>query len=283
MAYNIRVWSRENLPEEENGTVDQGTGWLLDVTSRPCGPDDLRHAPNDMPFEPRFVIEISLEPVGAPPAAYAAFETRIKAIAKRVSGVIEDPQQAAGRANLTLSEKSQAKIKKLKADNLRREEEFRRLEAPLVRDLRAAGYAIETLEDMRRIAPCEAAITILVDHLGRPCSKHLRAGIALELRRPDAKVEANRIFAIFRSETDRLVKDLLANAIVAFADDSVLGEVISLVRDRASGSSRFILLQCLVRSKDPRARATLVELQDDSTFDKVLPPLLRRAKIPKRH
>jgi hypothetical protein len=81
----------------------------------------------------------------------------------------------------------------------------------------------------------------------------------------------------FRDETEKRVKDGLACAIAETADAEVLGEVIDLVRDRQN-SSRVLLLRALERSRDSRARATLMELGTDPELQAEIQDILKRMK-----
>lgn len=81
----------------------------------------------------------------------------------------------------------------------------------------------------------------------------------------------------FRNEPEGIAKQMLANTIVAIADDEVIADVIELIRDPRQ-ANRALLLPALERSKDPRALETLFALQTDSKLDKVVQASLRRLK-----
>lgn len=56
----------------------------------------------------------------------------------------------------------------------------------------------------------------------------------------------------------------------------LIGDVIALARDKREGPSRVLLLRALLRSKDPRARAALLDLRDDPDLTKEIEVILRR-------
>src|ERR1700739_370088 len=65
----------------------------------------------------------------------------------------------------------------------RKEEEYARAEAPLVKELRAAGLEVDSVWDLvnNKTGPYPQALRILVDHLRRPYPDAIRDGIARAL------------------------------------------------------------------------------------------------------
>ena len=165
----------------------------------------------------------------------------------------------------------------------RREAEFRRAETPLVEELRAAGFPVESAWDFVNTSDSyPKALPILLKHLPRPYPGRVREGIARALAVPEAKFGWDVLTRLYRDENDRWVKGGLAVAIANTSDDEVIGEVIALARDRQHGSSRLLLLSALERSGDRRARATLMELGTDPDLMKEIPIILRRLNRKKR-
>jgi len=164
-----------------------------------------------------------------------------------------------------------------------REAEYRRAEEPLVAELRGAGYAVESAWDLVNTStPYPEALPILLSHLQRPYPGAVREGIARALAVRPARFGWDVLTRLFRQETEERVKDGLAVAIAATADEEVIDEVIALARDRQHGSSRLLLLRALERSKSPRARAALMELGTDPELEKEIQVNLRRLKTSKR-
>ena len=159
-----------------------------------------------------------------------------------------------------------------------REAEYLRAEAPLVDDLRAAGFQVQSAWDLVNTPnPYPTAVPILLAHLVRPYPAPVREGIARALAVPEAKATGWDVLTrLYREEQELRPKDGLAAAIAAAADDDVSGDVIALARDTRHGSSRLLLLSALDRSSDPRARAALMDLRADPDLAKEIRVILGR-------
>lgn len=165
----------------------------------------------------------------------------------------------------------------------KREADWRRAETPLVEELRAAGYAVESAWDLvNTTASYPTALPILLAHLPRPYPGPVREGIARALAVPEAKLGWEVLLRLYREEYETRPKDGLAVAIAAASADEVIGDVIALVRDTRQGPSRLLLLNALARSTDPRALATLMEMGADPDLEKEIPVILRRLEKLKR-
>lgn len=176
-----------------------------------------------------------------------------------------------------------AKRQREEEERLRREAGYRLAEAPLVNELRAAGYQVQSAWDLANTqGSYPEALPILVAHLPRPYPAPVREGIARALAVPEAKAAWDVLTRLYRQEQDGRPKDGLASAIAAAADDDVIGDVIALAHDTRNGSSRLLLLGALERSVDPRARAALMELGTDPDLTKEIKIILRRLERAKR-
>lgn len=176
-----------------------------------------------------------------------------------------------------------AKRAQEEAERQGRAAEWRHAEAPLVEELRAAGFAVDSAWDfVNKSAPYADALPILVDHLQRSYPSRVREGIARALAVPQSKFAWNVLTRLYRDEGEKDAKDGLAVAISVVADDEVIDEVLALVRDVRHGPSRVLLLSALERSEDPRARAALMELGTDPELKKEIQVILRRLKKRKR-
>jgi len=186
-------------------------------------------------------------------------------------------------AKLNADPKFVAKRAREEEERQKRAAEWRRAEAPLVEELRAAGYAVETAWDLvNTAAPYPKALPILLKHLARPYPGPVKEGIARALAVPEAKFGWSVLTRLYRDEQDKRAKDGLAVAIAAASDDEVIGDVIALARDRRHGPSRLLLLSALERSADPRGKATLMELGADPELKNEVQVILRRLKRAKR-
>ena len=162
--------------------------------------------------------------------------------------------------------------------------EYRLAEAPLVEELRAAGLAVQSAWDLVNTSDAYLeALPILLAHLPRAYPAAVREGIARALAVPDTRALGWKVLTrLYIDEPEARVRSGLAAAIAAAADDEVIGEVITLVRDPRHGSSRLLLLSALERSADPRARAALMGLGTDPDLTKEIQVILRRIKQAKR-
>ncbi len=151
------------------------------------------------------------------------------------------------------------------AELQRKAAEWREAEAPLVEELRAAGFEVESAWDLVNTAtPYPAALPILLEHLGRPYPDRVREGIARALAVRDARFGWEALVRLYRDgPAGSDAKDGLAVALAAVSDDRVVDELISLARDSAHGESRILLLRGLKRSQAPQARAALGDFSRD--------------------
>lgn len=163
------------------------------------------------------------------------------------------------------------------AERQKRVAEWRRAEAPLVQELRAAGYAVESAWDLVNTSSSyTGALPILLKHLGRPYPARVREGIARALAVPEARFAWDRLLELYRHEETRDAKDGLAVALSVVASDDVIDALLDLVRDSRHGGSRLLLLDALERSSDPRARAALLDLAADPELGQEIQRMLRK-------
>lgn len=155
--------------------------------------------------------------------------------------------------------------------------EFRRAATPLINELKAAGFEVESPWDLVNTSePYPEALPILLKHLQRPYPDAVREGIARALAVKPARFGWDVFKHLYKAEPEGRAKDGLAVAIGVTADDDMIDQVIALARDRRNGPSRLLLLRALEKSKDPRARAALMELGTDPDLQKEIPVILRR-------
>jgi len=145
-----------------------------------------------------------------------------------------------------------------------RQEELSRAEAPLVHDLRSAGFAVDSVWDLVNTKQSyEEAVRVLLDHLNGDYPSAIREGIARALAVPEARFAWTTLIKAYRDEMDQRAKDGLAVAVANTASDEFIPEVIELARNPRHGSSRLLLLAALERSRDPRAHEALSQLVTD--------------------
>lgn len=105
MSYDLHVWSveRPSVPDalprtagwHPNGDLWSAGARSWQVVVGPVGELDSEDVPGHLqPALPgiRYLIELNLEPLAAPPAGYALLRRAARAIARQAHGVIVDPQ-----------------------------------------------------------------------------------------------------------------------------------------------------------------------------------------------
>jgi hypothetical protein len=157
-----------------------------------------------------------------------------------------------------------------------KEEQSARDEAPVVRELRAAGAQISSVWDLVNTkASYPKLLPTLVDQLQRPYPDGVREGIARALAVPEARFAWPLLVRLYRQEPAGQVKNALALAVGNSAGAKELEELIRLARDPQLGDSRMLLLGALERSRDPRAYRALDELATDPDLQKEIKFMLR--------
>jgi hypothetical protein len=150
-----------------------------------------------------------------------------------------------------------------------RSAEYRRAEAPLVQDLRAAGLRLNSVWDLvNTTARYPRALPILVEHLQRPYPDAIRDGIARALAVREARFAWRTLVEQYQKEPEGRAKQGLAAAISATASDEVMDELIGLARNKQLGETRGFFLRPLCRSSLPQAQAALAELSSDPDLEK---------------
>jgi hypothetical protein len=147
--------------------------------------------------------------------------------------------------------------------------------APIVADLRKAGFRIERLGDLRTIKgePRYAkAVPVLLGWLRRAPSSSVRAIIAEALDTPIAKpVAARPLVEEFRRVEavgglgfdDWSARWTIGNPLQTVADDSIADDLVELARDRRYGRAREPVVRALGSLSADRAVQVLVELLGD--------------------
>ena len=154
--------------------------------------------------------------------------------------------------------------------------ELRRSERPLIEDLGAVGIQVRSVWDLVNLSvDFDQALPVLLDHLNREYPEAITDGIARALAVPESIRWWRVLVDKYRVEERRRAKGGLAVAISACANESVLTEVIELVRDVRHGGSRVLLLDAIAKSPDSRARAALEELATDPDLSKEIRRLRR--------
>jgi len=159
--------------------------------------------------------------------------------------------------------------------------ELRQAEAPLLNDLRAAGYIVDSVWQLvNTAASYSSALPLLLEHLQREYPVPVREGIARALAVPQARFAWDTLINLYRAERDPRAKGGLAVALGVIADDELIDDVIALALDSQHGETRAFLLGALERSTDPKASTTLMQLRSDAELADEVRTILRRRKRP---
>jgi HEAT repeat protein len=140
--------------------------------------------------------------------------------------------------------------------------------APIVNELKNAGFFVESIDELRRSGiPYTAAIPVLLKWLPLTENVGVKESIVRALSVPWAKpIAAEPLLAEFRAAPSVTIPGLkwaIANALEVVADDSVLDEISNLVRAREHGKAREMLALALGNMKNPAAVDVLIKLLND--------------------
>jgi len=157
----------------------------------------------------------------------------------------------------------------------RREEEHRKAvernmiaEAPVVEDLRRAGYRIDSLEEIINSREVyRSAIPVLLKWLPIVAEIDIKLTIVQALTVRWAKREAAKpLTEEFRKmvDLDYSYRWPIVSALEVMADDSMFEDIAELLRDKRHGRAREMLAMALGKmKKEPRAADLAIELLDD--------------------
>lgn len=159
----------------------------------------------------------------------------------------------------------------------------RRASAPLLADLRSAGYEVSSVWDLVNIDEAYPdALPVLVQHLNGPYPPDVREGIARALAVRRAIFAWDTIRDAYLSEREKNVKGGLAVALGGMVDREHLPELIQLLSDTRNGPSRLHMLRGLQRLRDARAASTLEALASDADLHKQIAIILHRRRLRRR-
>lgn len=193
-------------------------------------------------------------------------KSRKRTAAELMAELSKDPQFVAKRSSRDAARRA-------------RESELHRAQADLLRDLKGHGVAVGSVWELVNSASSyPSAIETLLSHLGRSYPSSVREGIARALAVGDARWCWSALVQAYHDEHDSRVKEGIAVALAAIADEEVLDDVLCLVNDGSLGSSRALLLTSLERMRDPRALKALVESKDDPDLTREAHHILARRR-----
>jgi hypothetical protein len=171
-----------------------------------------------------------------------------------------------------------AKFKALEEWSRPHVEEFLRAAAPLLEELRQAGYSVRQSPQelkwqyQRTKVRYPSAIPILVKWLPLISNPRVKTSILHALTVPWATEAAPALISEFRRAlgappSDSIWKSAIGFALASMADDTVFDDLVDLARDKRHGEDRAPLVLALGNMKDGRAVDVLIELLQDGQVD----------------
>ena len=162
----------------------------------------------------------------------------------------------------------------------RKEEELAQAEAPILEALAEIGINVSAVWQLmgRPTAHDAQLVPVLLDHFRREYRHATREAIARALGRPEARSYWGVLIDLYREEREQHAKEGLAATIAAIATKDLIEDVITLANEQDNGESRVLLLGALARSRDPRARQALTELDEDPQLHEETQAILRRRR-----
>lgn len=148
--------------------------------------------------------------------------------------------------------------------------ERRRVEGPIVADLRAAGLDVDSLGELVNTnLDYRAQLPVLLDWLPRCPEYVVRGMIARALTIPAARrTEApDLLLREFRDAPTETYRWVVGNALSVVARPRDAGEVVGLFTDPRSGIGRQELARAVARLRPPGALEALVAALDDDDVE----------------
>lgn len=137
--------------------------------------------------------------------------------------------------------------------------------APVLKALALSGIEMQSIWDLSDGGKSyPEAIPVLFEQLRLEYPDHVREAILRAT--PYARCRWEELVDIFEHNTANLspeIRYVAALALSCAVDDTVLDDVIRLVKDKRLGLDRVPLLLALKRSKSPKAKVLLLELRGD--------------------
>lgn len=161
-------------------------------------------------------------------------------------------------------------------------------ERPVVADLQAVGVQVDAVWDLLGSAERDPeALPVLLKHLQLSYPDKVKEGVARALAVPEARSGWEILLAEFERDPDTKgqgAKWGIACALTEASDETVVDDVVRLLRDGRHGDNGIALLTVLARSSREDMRALLEEFSSDPVLGKEATALLRkksRKRLPK--
>ena len=214
--------------------------------------------------------------------AVAAVEARIKAKiqARLVNGYISAEDAAKIREELFRDPEYRRMFDAVEAAREERARMLAEAEAPIVRDLRAAGFRVDSVWDVVNSSePYFEALPVLMDHLergGYPDRVMESLGRALAVK--PSVVYWDRLKARYLDPRGSGEEEGAAIALAAAATKRQLPDLIGFVEDEQRGDVRIYFLRPIKRLGGEEGLQLLERLRDDPVLGREATALLRKRR-----
>lgn len=154
----------------------------------------------------------------------------------------------------------------------------------VLHDLAQAGFEVNSVSELFGLKfNYKAAVPVLLKWLPLVTDQKLKEEIvrALSVKwaRPMAAAALAEQFRLVSDQSGMGIRWAIANALAVVADDSVLNEIVSLVKAREYGRSREMLAVALGNMKDDRVDEVLIDLLDDEEISGHVLMAVRKRRI----
>jgi HEAT repeat protein len=138
---------------------------------------------------------------------------------------------------------------------------------PILGELSQAGFEVESISDLyNKRMDYRRVISLLVQWLPRVENPAVKESIVRALSVPWAKrtIAPKLLVDEFSKQVSNPgLQWAIGNALSIVADDDVLNNIVGLIRDKAHGKAREMLVVSLGNMKTPEVEHLLIELLDD--------------------
>jgi len=172
-----------------------------------------------------------------------------------------------------------AKMAQLDAQHKEMDSRLRRASRGVLADLRKAGLKLSNIEDLWRFQPEGDAMRVVLKHIKANEEVVLLRVLAQAMDCPGAREFWDEIKGLYCSERrDGLLRDLLANAVVAALTKDRIEDLMRLIEDPHNGSSRVLLLCGLRRFRSPHVEPFLERMSKDPDLCIQIGVMLKRRR-----
>ena len=136
---------------------------------------------------------------------------------------------------------------------------------PVLEELRAMGYQVESIGDLRRppVRKYPEAVPVLVRWLPRVSDHSVKEDIVRTLSVPWARAAVPALLEEFHQVSDDALRWVVGNALEVLANDSLFDDLARIACDRRYGTARGMVVVGLGRLRDPRVVPIMIGLLGD--------------------